>query len=137
VGISPPFASLVEQLVSKLWVFLMLESPRQVVWSLLTYTDWWQPATSSVLQVGAARRKSQFPEGIPAGLLETLDVRAELCRRVSLLEDRDRQVLYLWYVVQLPAEDIAKTVRISRRQCFRRRARAIRKIVEFGEPEAA
>jgi DNA-directed RNA polymerase specialized sigma24 family protein len=137
VGISPPFASLVEQLVSKLWVFLMLESPRQVVWSLLTYTDWWQPATSSVLQVGAARRKSQFPEGIPAGLLETLDVRAELCRRVSLLEDRDRQVLYLWYVVQLPAEDIAKSVRISRRQCFRRRAKAIRKIVEFGEPEAA
>jgi DNA-directed RNA polymerase specialized sigma subunit len=79
------------------------------------------------LQVGPARRKSGFPEGIPAGLLETLDVRAE----------RDRQVLYLWYVVQLPAEDIAKTVRISRRQCFRRRARAIRKIVEFGEPEAA
>jgi DNA-directed RNA polymerase specialized sigma24 family protein len=137
VGISPSFASLVAQLVSKLWVFLMLESPRQVVWSLLTYTDWWQPATTSVLQVGAARRKSQFPEGIPAGLLETLDVRAELCRRVSLLEDRDRQVLYLWYVVQLPAEDIAKAVRISRRQCFRRRARAIRKIVEFGEPEAA
>lgn len=137
MGISPPFASVVEPLASKLWVFLLLDSPRQVVWSLLTYTDWWQPATSSLLQVGPARRKSGFPEGIPAGLLETLDVRAELCRRVSLLEDRDRQVLYLWYVVQLPAEDIAKTVRISRRQCFRRRARAIRKIVEFGEPEAA
>jgi DNA-directed RNA polymerase specialized sigma24 family protein len=118
-------------------VFSVLDSPRQVVWSLLTYTDWWQPATSSLLQVGPARRKSGFPEGIPAGLLETLDVRAELCRRVSLLEDRDRQVLYLWYVVQLPAEDIAKTVRISRRQCFRRRAKAIRKIVESGEPEAA
>jgi hypothetical protein len=78
VGISPPFASLVEPLASKLWVFLLLDSPRQVVWSLLTYTDWWQPATSSLLQVGPARRKSGFPEGIPAGLLETLDLRAEL-----------------------------------------------------------
>jgi DNA-directed RNA polymerase specialized sigma subunit len=79
----------------------------------------------------------EFGDGLRTGLLESLDVRAELCRRVSKLEDRDRDLLFLWYVVQLVAEDIAKALGISRRQCFRRRARAIRRIVELGETEAA
>lgn len=114
----------------------MLDSPEQVIWCLLTYTDWWQPSTTSVLQVGPARRKSQFPDGIRTGLLETVDVRTELCRRVSQLEERDRELLYLWYLVQLTAGDIGKALGISRRQCFRRRAEAIRTIVELGDPEA-
>jgi hypothetical protein len=45
----------------------------------------------------------------------------------------DRRLLYLWYVVQLPASRIAQLVGISRRQCFRRRASAIRRIVELGD----
>jgi len=67
------------------------------------------------------------------GLLETLDERTELCRRMQLLEDRDREVLILWYVMQLEARDIAKALHISRRQCFRRRAAAIRKLVDLDE----
>ena len=43
---------------------------------------------------------------------------------------RDRRLLYLWYLRQLPAHEIARELRISRRQCFRRRATAIRAIVE-------
>jgi DNA-directed RNA polymerase specialized sigma24 family protein len=115
----------------------MLDSPDRVVQSLLTLTDWWQPATTSVLQVGRSRRNVEFGDGLRAGLLETLDVRTELCRRVSQLEERDRELLFLWYVAQQGAEDIGKALGISRRQCFRRRARAIRRIVELGEPDAA
>lgn len=110
-------------------------SPSEVVWALLTYTDWWQPPTSSILQVGSARRDAigGTRDGIRDGLLDTLDVRAELSRRMQSVEDADRQLLYLWYVVQLPAGDIATRLGVSRRQCFRRRASAIRKIVEMGE----
>ena len=115
----------------------MLDSPETVIRCLLTYTDWWQPSTTSVLQVAAARRKSQLPDGFREGLVGTLDVRVELCRRVAQLEDRDRELLFLWYFRQLLAEDIGKALGISRRQCFRRRARAISKIVELGEPESA
>ena len=53
------------------------------------------------------------------------------------LSEAERSVLFLWYVRQLAVEDIAKELRISRRQCFRRRASAIRKIVELGEPRRA
>jgi DNA-directed RNA polymerase specialized sigma24 family protein len=110
-----------------------LASPREVVRGLLTYTDWWQPATASVLQVGGARRSSGFTDGVIVGLLEHLDERAELRRRMQILREADRRLLYLWYVAQMSAADIAKALGISRRQCFRRRASAIRRIVELGD----
>ena len=50
---------------------------------------------------------------------------------------RSRRILFLWYVKQLPAQDISKQVGISRRQCFRRRARAIRILLREEEPERA
>jgi DNA-directed RNA polymerase specialized sigma24 family protein len=115
----------------------VLDSPEQVITCLLMFTDWWQPTTTSILQVGGARRKTEFSDGFRSGLLDSLAVRTELCSRVAQLADRDRRLLFLWYVVQLLPEDIGEALGISRRQCFRRRASAIRKIVELGETEAA
>jgi DNA-directed RNA polymerase specialized sigma subunit len=112
----------------------LLSSSDQVVRALLTYTDWWQPTTTSVLQV--ARRSGEHP-GIREGLLDTLDERSELCRRMEHLRDRDRHLLILWYVQQRPVDDIADALGISRRQCFRRRSRAVRLIVELGESDRA
>ncbi len=114
----------------------LLASPEDVVRCLLTYTDWWQPATSSILQAGAARRHGNG-DGIRAGLLETLDERTELCHRVALLKDQDRRLLFLWYVQLAETIAIARALGISLRQCFRRRASAIRAIVELGEDEDA
>jgi DNA-directed RNA polymerase specialized sigma subunit len=108
----------------------MLASREQVIGSLVRYTDWWQPTTSSVLQVGWARRGGDAADGIRQGLLETLDERAELCRRMHKIDETDRRILFLWYVRQLQAQDISKEVGISRRQCFRRRARAIRVLTD-------
>jgi len=102
----------------------------EVVYALLTYTDWWQPFTSSVLQVGGARRTSGFGDGIREGLLDTVDERSELSRRIRALDERDRRILVLWYVGQLPAHEVAKEVGISRRHCFRRRSAALRALVD-------
>jgi hypothetical protein len=52
---------------------------------------------------------------------------------MQLVEDRDRRLLHLWYVRQETVEDIARALRISRRQCFRRRSAAIRTIVDGAE----
>ena len=111
----------------------MLSTPDQVVWGLITYTDWWQPHTSSVYRVGS-RRETFASDGIRAGLLEKLPERDELCRRMRRVAEQDRRLLYLWYLRQLPAHEIARDLRISRRQCFRRRAAVIRRIVELGDP---
>jgi DNA-directed RNA polymerase specialized sigma24 family protein len=115
----------------------VLDARADVVRCLLTYTDWWQPSTTSVLQVGAARRSSSIGEAFREGLLDTLDERTELCRRSEKLSEREREILFLWYIRQLDAGEIARAVGISRRQCFRVRAQAIGKIVELGEPKPA
>jgi DNA-directed RNA polymerase specialized sigma24 family protein len=103
---------------------------RDVVRALITFTDWWQPITTSVIEVGGARRYTGFGDGIREGLFDTLDARAELSRRMKELEERDRAILFLWYVKELPAHEIAKEVGISRRQCFRRRSAALRALVD-------
>jgi hypothetical protein len=111
----------------------VLVTSKQVVWALITYTDWWQPSTSSVYRVGS-RRGTFAGDGIRAGLLDTLPERDELCRRMQLVAEQDRRLLFLWYLRQLPAHEVARELRISRRQCFRRRAAVIRRIVELGDP---
>jgi len=103
------------------------------VWALITYTDWWQPNTASVYRV-SKRRGSFASDGLHGRLLDSLTERDELCRRMHDVDETSRQVLYLWYLRQLPVQDIARELRISRRQCFRRRAAAIKAIVEAGEP---
>jgi|SRR5262245_14801212 len=112
-------------------------SEPEVIWGLITYTDWWQPFTGSVITVGAARRSSSIGDGIPTGLVSTLDRRSELCRRMASISDRDRHLLFLWYVRQLAVDEIAREIGLSRRQCFRRRAHALSTIVEAGEPREA
>jgi DNA-directed RNA polymerase specialized sigma subunit len=113
----------------------LLDFPDTVVRSLLTYTDAWQPSTSSIYQLAGAGRDRRLADGIRAGLIERLDERSELCRRMHELSDRDRQVLILWYVRHLSAEEIAAELGISRRQCFRRRAQAIRALTEPRQEE--
>ncbi|MGH2728953.1 MAG: sigma factor-like helix-turn-helix DNA-binding protein [Actinomycetota bacterium] len=111
----------------------MLTSSADVIRCLITYTDWWQPASSSVLVVGAARRSTALGSGLHPGVLDTLDERSELMRRVLRLEDRDRRVLFLWYVAQLPLSEVGRAIGVSQRQCQRVRARAVQRIVELGE----
>lgn len=113
----------------------MLHTPREVIRCLVTYTDWWQPATTSILQVGASRRDNAASDGFRAGVLDTLDERAELARRTQQLEDRERRLLFLWYVRELPVRDIARAVGVSRRHCFRLRAETIRNIIRLGDPQ--
>lgn len=112
-----------------------LPSQASVIQALLRYTDWWQPATASVLNVGAARRASDLGDGFSPGLLDTLDERRELCRRMQRLEERDRDVLFLWYVKQLDVFGISRALGISRRQCFRRRSRAVHRLVALGDQD--
>ena len=102
-----------------------------VIRALVRFTDWWQPQTGSILQVGGARRGGGFGDGIAEGLLDTIDERTELSRRVrERLDDLDRQVLYLWYVRELPVREIAQQVRASRRTCFRRRSAAVLALID-------
>ena len=116
---------------------VLLASAASVVRGLITYTDWWQPSTGSVIPVGAARRDRGSTDGLASGLLDSLDERAELSRRMRSMDDRGRHLLFLWYVRQLSVAEIADELRVSRRHCFRLRGAALRRLVELGEADRA
>ena len=115
----------------------VLSGASDIIRCLVTYTDWWQPSSSSLYRIAGTGDRNHG-DGLRGGLLDHLDERSELCRRMTELDDRDRRLLVLWYVKELPVEEIAPLLGISRRQVFRRRARAVRKLVEAGDsPRAA
>lgn len=115
----------------------MLDSPREVIRCLVTYTDWYQPSSGSILLVGGARRDKTLRDGLNPGVVETLDERTELSRRMQFLGEDDRHILFLWYVKQQHVDQIADSLDLSRRQCFRRKSRSIKAIIELGEANAA
>jgi DNA-directed RNA polymerase specialized sigma24 family protein len=115
----------------------VLDSTRDVVRCLITYTDWWQPSSGSILLVGGARRDKNLRDGLNPGVVETLEERVELSRRMQSLSEDDRRLLFLWYVRQLHVDEIARALNLSRRQCFRRKAKGIQMIIDLGESDAA
>jgi hypothetical protein len=124
-------------LVSRIGEVRVFPEVRDVIRGLVTITDWWQPHTTSILQVGGARRAAGYGDGIRDGLFDTIGERSELARRVRLLDERDRLILFLWYVKELPAHEVAREARISRRHCFRRRSAALRALVDRDDEQVA
>jgi DNA-directed RNA polymerase specialized sigma24 family protein len=114
----------------------LLSDPGAVARCLVTFPDCLQPSTGSVLSFSGIKRKDRG-DGLRPELINLLEVRVELARRMQLLEERDRELLFLWYVRRLHVDDISGVLGVSRRQCFRRRAGALRTIVEAGKPKAA
>jgi DNA-directed RNA polymerase specialized sigma subunit len=115
----------------------VLDTTRDVVRCLITYTDWWQPASGSILLVGGARRDKNLRDGLNPGVVETLEERVELSRRMQSLSEGNRHLLFLYYVKQLHVDEVARVLGVSRRQCFRRKAKSIQSIIDLGEDNAA
>lgn len=111
----------------------MLDSEPDVIRCLVTYADWWQPVTTSVLNVSEAARRTGPGEAFRPGFHEGLDERTELQWRMAWLEDVDRHILYLYYVAQRPLGEIAAAVQLSPRQCSRRRIAAICTLTDLAE----
>ncbi|MGH2806422.1 MAG: sigma factor-like helix-turn-helix DNA-binding protein [Actinomycetota bacterium] len=115
----------------------MLETSREVIRCLVMYPDWYQPPTSSIMKVGAARLDKNIGDGLNPGIVNTIDERTELCRRMTVLSERERLVLFLWYVKQMHCDDVADELGVSRRQAFRLKSKAIRAVVDYGMDERA
>src|SRR5437764_428144 len=69
--------------------------------------------------------RTRLPQ-ILAGCWSRLDEREELRRRMAdRLAERERKLLFLWYVVELRPGDVARTIRVSRVHCYRLRNDAL------------
>jgi DNA-directed RNA polymerase specialized sigma24 family protein len=107
----------------------------QVIEALSVLPAQYDPRTSSLLRV----RKGQgdpnatlFRPGFLAGFEE----RAELMRRLRLLDARSRTLLLLWFVEGHPVAHIAAWLGISRVHCYRLKKAALRAMLDEGDAPA-
>lgn len=79
-------------------------------------------ATGSLLRP-AQRRSGRDP--FTGSLAARLDDRSELAAAFQVLHERERLLLYLWYIEDRPVEEIAARLGVSRGHCYRLRASAL------------
>ena len=100
-------------------------TPAGVISMLRRYRDVFEPKTTSLLLVS---RQGFDPSQGPfrAGFVSRLDEREELRRRMTdRLAERERKLLFLWYVVELRPGEVARRIRVSRVHCYRLRQAAL------------
>lgn len=96
----------------------------EVVRALKSYRDHYDPKSKSILLV-SSRTTDVDADPFRRGFLDTLEARAELLRRLASLDERERAVLLLWYVSDLPVREICEKLSLSRSHCYRLRDRAL------------
>jgi len=108
-----------------------------VVYSLRRYRDVFDPKTTSLILVSRQSfDRSQGP--FRAGFLGRLDEREELRRRMTdRLALRERELLFLWYVVELPPGEVARRIKVSRVHAYRLRNEALSALCDEEDDEEA
>jgi DNA-directed RNA polymerase specialized sigma24 family protein len=102
----------------------ILDETADVVHALLRYEDVFDPKSGSIL-VANGNRAGFDGEPFRGNLLMKVEERAELRRRLARLDERERELLCLWYIASWPAVKIARRLGISRVHCYRLRKRAL------------
>ena len=112
----------------------LFATPAGVISMLRRYREVFDPRTTSLLLVS---RQGFDPSQGPfrAGFVSRLDEREELRRRMAdRLAERERKLLFLWYVVELRPGDVARTIRVSRVHCYRLRNDALAALCDGEAP---
>ena len=108
----------------------LLDCPAAVERALTRYTDPLQPRTSSITAL--SRSGAGRGDALPPALLDDLEERDELRRRMAWLSPEEAVVLVRWYVEGAKPEVIADGIGRSVRHVYRRRSSALATVVALG-----
>jgi DNA-directed RNA polymerase specialized sigma24 family protein len=108
----------------------MLDSFASVERALARYTDPLQPRSGSISTVPTVKPGGRFP--FHPALLDGLEERTELRRRMLWLQVEEAVVLVRWYVEGARPEAIARDLGRSVRHVYRYRVAAIERLVALG-----
>lgn len=112
----------------------MLEDPADIIRALVRYRDVFDPRTGSIIVAGGASGSSFGRDPFRGGFIAGIEERAELVRRLLRLPVRERNILWMWYVVGLPVTQIARRVGLSRMHCYRLRNKSLREMTTEPAP---
>ncbi len=110
----------------------MLDTFTSVERALSRYTDCLQPRTGSVTALCRGGGSDGSGSPFHPALLDDLEEREELRRRIAWLSDEEGVVLFRWYIEGAKPEAIAAGLGRSPRHVYRRRSSAVAAIVALG-----
>ena len=111
----------------------MLDTYADVERALGRYADHFQPRSGSLTVLGGGRGVGGFP--FHPALLDGLEERDELRRRLACLPDEDVYVLVRWYIEGARPEAIAQELARSPRHVYRRRGQAVGAVAALGRTD--
>jgi DNA-directed RNA polymerase specialized sigma24 family protein len=115
----------------------MFETPLAVAVALRRYGELFDPRTGSVIGVSRGGRHWSGDPFQP-GFLGAVEERTELARRMTArLQPRERLLLVLWYVSDMPPTLIARQLEVSRVHCYRLRDKALRALCDAHRAEGS
>lgn len=103
----------------------MFTTVGQVVRALKAFADYYHPKSSGILSATSNRNRDIDADPFRRGFLDNLDLRAKLLSRLSSLEERERSVIMLWYVMDRPVAEICEKLSLSRSHAYRVRDNAL------------
>jgi len=110
----------------------MYETNGEVVGALKAFADFYQPRATGSIISGQGRGPQFGGDPFRGGFIDSLDARTTLLKRLAVLDERDRNVVMLWYVNDVPVKDICTKLGVSRATLYRMRDRALQQMVECG-----
>lgn len=109
----------------------MFDTVGGVVAGLKTFQDFYGSRSSSVLTPGKGSMDIDA-DPFRRGFLNALEHRTELLKRLATLDERERAVVTLWYVADLPVREICERLALSRSHFYRIRDRALKTMTASG-----
>ncbi|MHB8510951.1 MAG: sigma factor-like helix-turn-helix DNA-binding protein [Actinomycetota bacterium] len=103
----------------------MFDTVNGVVTALKTFKDFYGPKSSSIMTPGHGSIDIDS-DPFRRGFLTALESRTELLKRLASLDERERAVVTLWYVADLPVREICDRLELSRSHLYRIRDRALK-----------
>jgi DNA-directed RNA polymerase specialized sigma24 family protein len=109
----------------------VLRDPGEIVRALKRFRDCYDPRTTSVLSFTS----HADPHGDPfrRGFISHFEERAELIRRLRLLDERERLLLLMWHTEGRPVTEIARLLGMSRVHAYRVQRKALDQMLSIDE----
>lgn len=103
----------------------MIDTVGGVVTALKNFRDYYAPRSSSIMAPGLGTPDIDA-DPFRRGFLDALQIKAELSKRLASLDERERAVVMLWYVADLPVREVCERLSLSRSHAYRIRDRALK-----------
>ena len=113
----------------------MLDSYNEVIITLKSLNDYYYLKSNFIICPKLGKFNTKGREPFSSGFLESIEIRNELLRRLNKLEEREKNILLLFYTFGKPIDYIEQELHLSSRQCYRIKKKALEKIINFEKKE--